>query len=330
MSAPCIRHICSDDRSELSALWTLRFGDSADFVNWYFSERYCPERSFCLEENGQILSVIHAWPMALSILSVELPALMLSGVATRPGFERRGYMHMLMKALLQDAKSAGFPLVFHKPNRLEVYASVDHLPCTETLFHTVQSGVQSPVWQEVWQPDTLLGIYQTATKRYSGCVVRDRAAMRLKLEDYRADGARLICSGGGYAVLFWQDGGWYGEEVLAVDESAYEALIAMLPDGALIKLPPDLPFSGAIRPQNVLGAADVPALLGALCGDPRIVFRIHDALLPENCGVFDGCGRQSAETPVLSFSAGELLQHLCGYMPENSPLRQYCYCVDEY
>lgn len=325
-----IRHIQLSDRSELASLWSLRFGDSAAFTDWFFTERCSPAHSLCMEENGRIVSVIHAWPMRLNIRQRHIPALMLCGVATLPGHERKGYMHALMRAMLQSARQNGFPLVFHKPNRFETYASLSQLPCTDTLYHRVQNTSRGIDSASEWNEEELMRIYRLAVARYSGCVVRDEAAMRLKHADYRADGARLVTTEGGYAVLFPREHGWYGEETLAIDEAAYRSLLSRLPDGALVKLPPDLPFLGELRPQNAMGAADIAALLSMLCGDASLLFEVNDPAVQENCGIFDGCGRRRNAAQALKLSSGELVQYLCGYKAYRSLVKQCCFCVDEY
>ena len=326
-----IRHPQSSDQGELASLWSLRFGDSEPFVDWFFRERFSPAHSFCMIEDGRIVGVIHGWPMHLRVREVPLPALMLCGVATLPGYEKRGYMHALMRETLQFARHNGFPLVFHKPNRWETYASLGQLPCTRTLYHRAENGVSLPAFSKDWPVDALLAIYQKASAPYSGCVLRDQSAMRLKLADYKSDGARLIRQEEGYAVLFQQeDGTWYGEEVLALNPEAYKTLLAQLPAGTLAKLPPDLPFRGEIRPQNAMGAANIGALLGALSGDPSLIFSVSDPAVLQNNGVFDGTGAPSTLKPQLSLSAGTLLQHLCGYSAYGPLQPQPCFCVDEY
>lgn len=326
-----IRHPQSSDQGELASLWSLRFGDSEAFIDWFFRERFSPAHSFCMTEDGRIAGVIHGWPMRLRIRGVPLPALMLCGVATLPGYEKRGYMHALMRETLQFARHNGFPLVFHKPNRFETYASLGQFPCTRTLYHRIESGVSRPRFSDDWPVDALLAIYQAASAPYSGCVLRDQSAMRIKLADYISDGARLIHQEDGYAVLFEQeDGAWYGEEVLALHPAAYKTLLARLPSGTLAKLPPDLPFSGEIRPQNAMGAADIGALLRALSGDPSLVVSVSDPAVPQNNGIFDGSGAISTAEPQLCLSAGTLLQYLCGYAAYGPLHTESCFCVDEY
>jgi len=326
----CIRSVLPADRDELAALWSICFDDSPSFVTWFFKERFDPSYSFCLVEDESIVSVIHSWPMALHIRGIVIPALMLCGVSTRPGYEKRGYMHALMSTIMRFSRRNGFPLVFHKPNRIETYHSLGHLPCTRALVHYKRNGPDLPLFSKEWPADELLAIYETATKRYSGCVKRDETAMQLKLADYRIDGAQLLRVDGGYAILSRQDSEWFAEETLAVSETAYRALLDALPGNTSVKLPPDLPFRGNIIPQNVMGAADIPVLLASLCGDPSYVFRIDDPVVPENCGTFNGTGRLSNAPATHFLPAGALMQHLCGFEACPPFTRQICYCVEEY
>ena len=328
-----IRLIRNSDRDELRSLWSLRFSDSPGFTDWYFQNRYCTAHSMCMFANGRIVSAIHCWPMRVRVRETVLSALMLSGVATLPGYEKQGRMHKVMEAVLRHARQEGFPLVFHKPVDVGVYASLGHLPCTDTLMYRAMEGTCTPAFSGDWNCAELLRRYRLATNRYSGVVVRDETDMRLKLDDYRSDGAFLLCPKAleAYAVLFSQDGGWYAEEALAADPESYRTLMRLLPSGATVKLPPDCGLRGEIAPQNVMGAVNVPALLSALCKNPALVFEVQDPVLPENCGRFDGLGQPSTDEPIFTGSVGELLQILSGYRAFEPYFPALpCYCVDEY
>ena len=113
-----VRAMEPGDLAAVRALWEARFGDSPAFVDWYFTERFSPGTSACLVADGRLVSAIQGYPMRLSIRDRIVPALMVSGVSTAQGYERRGYMHRVMHYILQLARQKGCPLVFHKPNSL--------------------------------------------------------------------------------------------------------------------------------------------------------------------------------------------------------------------
>ena len=62
-----------------------------------------------------------------------------------------------------------------------------------------------------------------------------------------------------------------------------------------------------------MGLCNASALLQALQLELPYAFRLTDAVISENNGVFNFQGESSAETPVFEISAGHLLQVLVGY-----------------
>lgn len=331
-----IRTLAEPDRPVVSQIWKQLFGDSDGFIEWFFTERYRPETSLCLEIDGRIASVMQGCPMDLLLRGRMVRGMMISGVSTLPQYRKRGYMHRVMREMMQLARQHGCAVVFDKPANLPTFFSLGHLPCTDTLHWMSDLDAPMPAWSDECDVPALASCYRAATKRYSACVVRSDAEMALKLSDYRADGGRVLAlhDGGAvsaYCVGFIEEDGVRCEEVLARDMDGYVRILALLPRGTRAKLPPDVPVPGERRPQNVMGAADIPALLALLVADASLVVSVTDLIVPENNGVFDGCGRQTDRLPQMSIGAGELMQMLAGYRPLPGVLPAVpCYCVDEY
>ena len=184
----------------------------------------------------------------------------------------------------------------------------------------------------------MLRVYEQASARYSGVVMRSRADMEKRIRDLTCDGTRFLLhrTGGvidGYLFASEEgDGSLYCEEALATAPDAYEAMLARLPSGSVAKLPPDVPVEGNLQPWGVMIPVDVPRLLRALCGKPD-AFRteVLDGMMLWNNGVFDGAGKRATEPATDTLSAGRLMQFLCGYLPfRDSFSQEVCYCADEY
>ena len=109
-------------------------------------------------------------------------------------------------------------------------------------------------------------------------------------------------------------------------------MLARLPKGSVVKLPPDVPLAGDLLPWGVMIPVDVPRLLRALCGNPSAVrLEVLDGMMPWNNGVFDGAGAKTTLAPTDTLSVGRLMQFLCGYLPfQDSFTQENCYCADEY
>ncbi len=334
-----IRPLTAADNRQARDIWELRFHDSLSFIDWFFTERFAPETSFCAEEDGRIVSIAHGFVMQLRLRNAVFPAMMISGVATLPGYEGQGLMKRVLFALFSECRRRNIPLAFHKPSHFSIYRAVGEFPCYDALFHTrVLPPEQPVVWDAVASPAVLLGIYEQATKNYGGCVIRSLGDMERRVRDLTCDGARfLVHQTGGIpdAYLFAseeEDGSLYCEEALALSRSAYESLVSRLPAGSVVKLPPDAGLPGELLPWGVMIPVDVPYLLRALCGDAAAFqLGVLDGMMPWNNGVFDGAGARTDLPATDTLSAGRLMQFLCGYLPFRDVFpSQICYCADEY
>ena len=176
------------DKQQAREIWELRFHDSLSFIDWFFTERYAPETSFCAEEDGRIISILHGSVMQLRIRNVVFPAMMISGVATLPGYEGQGLMKRVLFALFSECRKRNIPLAFHKPSHISIYRAVGEFPCYDALLHTRQIDSASPVvWDALPETRKLLRIYEQATAHYHGCVVRSLREMEKRVHDLTCD-----------------------------------------------------------------------------------------------------------------------------------------------
>ena len=334
-----IRPLTAADKQQAKEIWELRFHDSLSFIDWYFSERYAPETSFCAEEDGRIISIAHGSIMQLRVRNIVFPAMMISGVATLPGYEGQGIMKRVLLALFEECRRRNIPLAFHKPSHFSIYRAVGAFPCYAALFHTREVEPDSPVvWDTLASSDELLRVYEHATARYSGLVIRSKGDMEKRVRAFTCDVTRFLLHRtvgiiDGYLFASEEDdGSLYCEEALATSSQAYTEMIARLPKGSVVKLPPDVAISGNLQPWGVMIPVDVPALLRALCGSAS-AFRLEvlDGMMPWNNDVFDGAGNRTNEPATGTLSAGRLMQFLSGYLPYRDVFSQEtCYCADEY
>jgi hypothetical protein len=326
------------DKQQAMEIWELRFHDSLSFIDWYFHARFSPETSFCAEEDGRIVSIAHGSPMTLRVRGQNFPAMMVSGVATLPGYEGKGIMKRVMFELFDNCRKMRIPLAFHTPSHFSIYRQLGEFPCADALLFTqTLAPEQPPVWDEVPSASELLSVYEQATTRYSANVVRSKELMQSRIGDLLCDGGRCMTvrehgALSGYLFASLEDEGYHCEEALAVSKEAYQALLSRLPLGATVKLPPDIDLPGRLYPQGVVIPIDVPYLLERLCGKPEALrLEVFDSTLPWNNGVFDGAGSRVSDGAVDFLSAGRLMQFLCGYLPYRDIFSQeVCYCADEY
>lgn len=329
-----VRAATMADREQIRSLWSVCFGDSEAFMDWFFSERYHPSLASCLELDGTIVSALQSLPIHVRVRGVILPASMLAGVSTYPDFGGRGYMTRIFLHYMQSVRKQGIPICVHTPAHLPTFFSKGHYPATDTLHveidtaraQSLPQGVLAHSMYEELAP--LLSCYQIAFAPYSGMVSRSLVDFSFKFRDYTADGAQCYAlwegdAVRGYCVYSLEPERLHAEEIAARDEGAYRTLFDALRFAAQgrklhAKLPPlsAFEYSGAqleVRPQGVMGVADVSALLAAVLRDDSLRFAVQDATVPQNVGIWNGAGRTDARAPHCTLEAGRLGQLLCGY-----------------
>ncbi len=330
---PEVRIAKQQDMDGFRNLWRICFGDSEQFMDWFFSERYFPEFSVCLLEDDVIMSALQSYPLHVHIRDRILPASMLAGVSTHPDREGRGYMKQIFLRYMQRVRELSIPIVIHTPAHIPTFHSRGHLPVSETL-HLELERTQATMPVEI-SPHSLYNdlallqvCYQQATSKYSGCVSRTIADFAYKFRDYGSDGAKCLVHMSaddalGYCVYYKTSELVHVEECFAKDDETLTLLLQALcyeADGRKlhVKLPPDEKpnLSGSklsIRQQGVMGIADISQTLRLLVGDATYVFDIVDKTVPQNTGIWDGMGKPSDRKPHIRMEAGRLGQFLCGY-----------------
>lgn len=118
------------DNSSKKAVWDMWktcFGDSDDYMEVYFRDKYRPENTllFLEEERGEEVASLQMLPYGFTFHGEEIPILYLSGVCTLPEHRHRGYTRALLTEGFNVAIRRDVPLMLLVPQErwlLELYA----------------------------------------------------------------------------------------------------------------------------------------------------------------------------------------------------------------
>lgn len=102
-------------QDDTKQLWKVCFGDSDDFIHFYFDAKYSDENTFAIYENGMMVSVLQAIPYQINALGQTFEAAYLSGACTHPEYRNKGYMPQLLKQTIQTLYERNIPLAFLIP-----------------------------------------------------------------------------------------------------------------------------------------------------------------------------------------------------------------------
>lgn len=329
-----VRSALQEDEARIRELWRICFGDSEAFMNWFFANRFFPEFSSVLEEDGVIMSALQSYPLHVRLRGEILPASMMAGVSTDPAGRGRGYMRQILLHYLKRLNALHVPIVFHTPAHLTTFFSRGHYPATDTQHLTIEGARAERMPEGVSRQSMCAGLgpllvcYYKATRAYSGCVSRTMGDFIYKFQDYASDGGKCLVhrTGGdvrGYCVYYVMEEAVHAEECFALDAETLRLLIEALRHEAAgrklhVKLPPDVSVNEKdavleTKPQGVMGITDISAILSAIVRDSSFIFEVLDASVPENAGIWDGMGRVSRREPHIRIQAGRLGQFLDGY-----------------
>ncbi len=107
-----------NDRPDIAALWQEAFGDSEAAVSAFF-DAFPACISYVSEENGTIVSMVHALSQTLS---PDIPTAYIYAVATLKAHRRQGLCRRLMAFAEQDLRSKGFACTVLTPGEPELFA----------------------------------------------------------------------------------------------------------------------------------------------------------------------------------------------------------------
>ena len=117
-----LRYLKEDERGRCRTLWHEAFGeDSESFTDYYFTEKVKNNRILVLEEQGQIVSMLHQNPYRLRVGSQIWPVDYIVGVATQKKWRRRGCMRRLLVRMMQEMWEEGMPFCFLMPADEAIY-----------------------------------------------------------------------------------------------------------------------------------------------------------------------------------------------------------------
>lgn len=119
-------YLCQEEKKRSRNLYEKVFSeDSVRFVDYYYTCKVKDNRILVLEQDGEIVSMLHRNPYTMIVNGYEVPADYIVAVATREDCRHRGYMRSLLECALQDMNAVGMPFAFLMPASESIYAPFD-------------------------------------------------------------------------------------------------------------------------------------------------------------------------------------------------------------
>ena len=156
------KYLSAEERGRTRALYQAAFPEVTErFVDFYYEYKTRDNQILVLEQDGQIVSMLHRNPYTMIMNGYEFLADYIVAVATEKAFRHQGCMRKLLEKALNDMADQGMPFTFLMPASESIYAPFDFVwicPYTELPMRVERMSAEA-------QNRYLAGRYQMFCKR---------------------------------------------------------------------------------------------------------------------------------------------------------------------
>ncbi|SCM59855.1 GNAT family N-acetyltransferase [Petrimonas mucosa] len=110
-----IRYADNSSRQAVFDMWKTVFGDSPEYMEIYFREKYRNENTLIYFDSGKAVSSLQMLPFRFSFHGRMIPVAYFSGLCTLPEARRKGFMGALIRRAFDELEKRAVPLVMLVP-----------------------------------------------------------------------------------------------------------------------------------------------------------------------------------------------------------------------
>lgn len=172
--------------------------DSSSFVDYYYQEKIKDNTIYVLEEDEQIVSMIHLNPYRIQVAGEILNLHYIVAVATKKEYRKRHYMKFLLERILKDLRDEGESFTYLMPVAEAIYTPYDFRSVTKVEWDFYDENEPLAVGTEVsvlTPVDTeILGQEENRKNqdKYKVFTYKDAAYFNRLIQEYESDGGKLM------------------------------------------------------------------------------------------------------------------------------------------
>lgn len=119
------RVLTDKQKADAYDLWQRCFGDSKEYMDCYFAWRLKENQVLSLYDHEIMTSMVHLNPYSLKVVSKEVGANYIVGVATREEYRKKGLMRRLLIKALREMYQEGQEFTYLMPASEAIYLPFD-------------------------------------------------------------------------------------------------------------------------------------------------------------------------------------------------------------
>ena len=141
---------------KLKEMWKLCFGDSDEFIQFYFDEIYRDDNTLVLvSTDGSPVASLQILPYQIKMGNRIYNAGYLSGIMTHPEHRRKGYMDKLLQIAFDEMMKKGYDYTFLIPQKkewIDMYAKYGFRLCEPSSLSPENKVLKTPEqWAQIRQ-----------------------------------------------------------------------------------------------------------------------------------------------------------------------------------
>lgn len=222
------------DLWQLKQLWQTAFGDSQDYVDFYFARAYSADKTVTRKADGKIVSAAQYRHFDLTCDGMTLKAVYILGVCTYPEHRRKGLAGSIVQQIISEQGATGADAVFLIPSNAALFEYYAQLGLgLESVFTAYEEIVtKNDVSGEkytLFQPNLqdLFDFYTRFYRRLSKAVLKDFDFFQTVIRGVADFGGNIsICGENGKIMGFAAVEDGIVKELLCLDAKARDTLLA--------------------------------------------------------------------------------------------------------
>lgn len=195
-------------RSDLERLWRICFGDSKEYIRYYFENRYVPENCLAFVDDSvrRPVAMLHLLRAAIAENGGLAPSQYIYAACTRPDYRRQGIMRQLIESAQKLGHSRGLKYsvtVPAEPRLFRYYGRYGFEKCYKVrMVYMGRSDLISLCRNRIEVPDNFRETMMNLGELYSfrrdmlvdrdGFVIWDSNAFRYAVSSHEHDGGHII------------------------------------------------------------------------------------------------------------------------------------------
>lgn len=230
-------------KTNLMQMWKICFGDSDEFIRFYFEKVYRNEDTLiALNEKGLPVAALQMIPYRIKINNQEYNAGYISGAMTDPDYRRQGHMERLLHVASDSMKKRGDTFSFLIPQEewlIKFYAKYDYerafprsrqlIVLEENKSLCLQDEVQILKHLDNFPWDDFIPFYVSLLSRKENVILKNEEQIRLIVEDLMFEGGLVFyIRSKGFAFVLSYKGKAIIKEILFQELSVKDCLLHVI------------------------------------------------------------------------------------------------------